>query len=50
LVPFARQPQQAVPPVPVLDLLNGMARDSKNRVVLISGRSAENLDRWFGTV
>lgn len=50
LVPFARRPQQAVPPVSVLDLLNAMARDSNNRVVLISGRSAENLDRWFGTV
>jgi hypothetical protein len=24
LVPFARQPQQAVPPVPVLDLLNAI--------------------------
>jgi trehalose 6-phosphate synthase/phosphatase len=50
LVPFARRPQQAVPPVSVLDLLNAMAADSKNRVVLISGRSAENLDRWFGTI
>src|SRR5216683_859417 len=40
LVPFARRPQQAVPPIPVLDLLNAMAADSKNRVVLISGRSA----------
>jgi len=50
LVPFARRPQQAVPPVSVLDLLNAMAADSKNRVVLISGRSPENLGRWFGTV
>jgi trehalose 6-phosphate synthase/phosphatase len=50
LVPFARRPQQAVPPVCVLDLLNAMAADSKNRVVLMSGRSTENLDRWFGTV
>src|SRR5215471_5507926 len=37
LVPFARRPQQAVPPLPVLDLLNAMADDSKNRVVLVSG-------------
>jgi len=50
LVPFARRPQQAVPPIPVLDLLNATARDSNNRVVLISGRSAENLERWFGAV
>ena len=50
LVPFARRPQQAVPPVAVLDLLNALGADSKNRVVIISGRSAENLDRWFGAV
>jgi trehalose 6-phosphate synthase/phosphatase len=50
LVPFARRPQQAVPPIPVLDLLNAIAADSKNRVVLVSGRTAENLDRWFGMV
>jgi trehalose 6-phosphate synthase/phosphatase len=50
LVPFAKRPQQALPPVPVLDLLKAMAADSKNRVVLVSGRSAENLDRWFGTI
>jgi trehalose 6-phosphate synthase/phosphatase len=50
LIPFAKRPQQAVPPVPVLDLLNAMAADPRNRVVLVSGRSAENLGRWFGKV
>ena len=50
LVPFAKQPQLAVPPQVVLDLLSALANDRKNLVALVSGRSAENLDRWFGNV
>ena len=50
LVPFARRPQQAVPPPAVLDLLGALASESGNRVALISGRSAENLERWFGNI
>jgi trehalose 6-phosphate synthase/phosphatase len=50
LVPFTKHPQQAVPPQVVLDLLTALASDPKNRVALISGRSAEDLDRWFGNI
>jgi trehalose 6-phosphate synthase/phosphatase len=50
LVPFARWPQQAVPPPAVIDLLNALAAEPKNLVALVSGRSAENLDGWFGKV
>jgi trehalose 6-phosphate synthase/phosphatase len=50
LVPFTKQPQQAVPPQEVLDLLTALASDPKNRVAVVSGRSAENLARWFGNV
>ncbi len=50
LVPFTRRPQQAVPPAAVLDLLSALASEPGNLVAIISGRSAENLDRWFGTV
>jgi trehalose 6-phosphate synthase/phosphatase len=50
LVPFAKRPQQAVPPQSVLDLLTALASDPKNRVALISGRSAQDLDRWFGRI
>jgi trehalose 6-phosphate synthase/phosphatase len=50
LVPFAKWPQQAVPPQALLDLLTALAGDPKNRLALVSGRSAENLDRWFGTI
>src|SRR6266705_4128510 len=50
LVPFAKRPQQAVPPPVVLDTLSALASDPQNCVALMSGRSAENLDRWFGSV
>jgi trehalose 6-phosphate synthase/phosphatase len=50
LVPFAKRPQQAVPPLEVIDLLNALVSDPQNCVALLSGRTAENLDRWFGTV
>ena len=50
LVPFAKRPQQAVPPQVVLDLLTALAADPKNLVALMSGRSSENLERWFGKI
>jgi trehalose 6-phosphate synthase/phosphatase len=50
LVPFAKRPQQAPPPNGVLHLLNALAADPQNNVALVSGRSTDNLDRWFGTV
>jgi len=50
LVPFAKRPEQAVPPPEVIDLLNALVSDPQNCVALLSGRTAENLDRWFGTV
>jgi trehalose 6-phosphate synthase/phosphatase len=50
LIPFVKRPQQAVPPPAVLDLLTALASESNNFVALMSGRSAENLDRWFGQV
>jgi trehalose 6-phosphate synthase/phosphatase len=50
LVPFARWPQQATPPARILDLLSALASEPKNCLALMSGRSAENLDRWFGMI
>jgi trehalose 6-phosphate synthase/phosphatase len=50
LVPFATRPHQAAPPPAVLDLLTALASDPGNSVALMSGRSEENLDRWFGSV
>jgi len=50
LAPFAQRPQQAAPAPVVLDLLRNLAADQRNCIALMSGRSAENLDRWFGMV
>jgi trehalose 6-phosphate synthase/phosphatase len=50
LAPFAKRPQLAVPQQAVLDLLTAIASDRRNLLALVSGRSAENLDRWFGQV
>lgn len=50
LVPFVKRPPQAVPPPVVLDLLRSLAAASRNCLALLSGRSAENLDRWFGSI
>ena len=50
LVPFAKRPQQAAPPKLVLDLLQALASDPRNCVALMSSRSAQNLDWWFGAV
>jgi trehalose 6-phosphate synthase/phosphatase len=50
LVPFVNQPEQAAPPAVVVQLLASLAADSNNCVAMISGRQAENLDRWFGAI
>lgn len=50
LVTFAKRPQQAVPPAALIDLLAALASQPSNRVALMSGRSAENLERWFGRI
>jgi trehalose 6-phosphate synthase/phosphatase len=50
LVPFANRPQQATPTSSVISLLTGLAAEPKNCVALVSGRSAKDLDRWFGHI
>src|ERR1700731_3835389 len=50
LVPFTRQPWQAVPPPAVLRLLTSLTVEPRNCVVLTSGRKEEDLDRWFGGI
>lgn len=48
LVPFADKPEAAKPDNALIHLLQDLIRDSKNEVVLISGRDRKTLDRWFG--
>jgi trehalose 6-phosphate synthase/phosphatase len=50
LVPCTNRPQQAAPPPAVLNLLSALAADPKNLVALMSGRSTEDLDRWFAKI
>jgi trehalose 6-phosphate synthase/phosphatase len=50
LVPFANQPEHVAPPSALLRLLTALASDQRNCLALMSGRQAEILDRWFGTI
>ena len=48
LVPFSKDFKQATPPKSVVQLLERLASDRLNDVVLISGRSSTDLSEWFG--
>ncbi|PYV12894.1 MAG: bifunctional alpha,alpha-trehalose-phosphate synthase (UDP-forming)/trehalose-phosphatase, partial [Acidobacteria bacterium] len=50
LAPYARRPQDAVPPRGVLSLLERLARHPANCVALVSGRMRADLDAWFGAI
>jgi trehalose 6-phosphate synthase/phosphatase len=50
LVPLENWPWQAAPPPAVIDLLTRLAAEPQNLVALLSGRSAQNLERWFGEI
>lgn len=48
LVGFAEEPQEAVPGTELYEILGALTGDSKNKVVICSGRDQETLERWFG--
>ena len=48
LVEYAPTPERAAPSEEVIHLLTMLMSDTRNTVVLISGRPPETLDRWFG--
>ncbi len=48
LVGFAKRPREAVPPKDLLPTLRRLAADAKATIAIISGRSREDLERWFG--
>ena len=50
LVPFASHPQLAKPPQKLLDLLQILASNPRNTLVLISGRDKGTLEAWFGSL
>jgi trehalose 6-phosphate synthase/phosphatase len=47
LVPFAATPEAAKPDAELLRLLTSLAQDSKNEIVIISGRNKEALAEFF---
>ena len=48
LVPFFERPEEARPGDEILKLLETLAMDPRNEVVLVSGRDRDTLERWFG--
>ncbi|MDD5065060.1 MAG: bifunctional alpha,alpha-trehalose-phosphate synthase (UDP-forming)/trehalose-phosphatase [Phycisphaerae bacterium] len=50
LVGFADRPEKATPDKDLFTLLQTLAADSKNEIVIISGRDKATLTRWLGTL
>ncbi|HSX37113.1 MAG TPA: bifunctional alpha,alpha-trehalose-phosphate synthase (UDP-forming)/trehalose-phosphatase, partial [Patescibacteria group bacterium] len=48
LIPLAGNFKQAAPPQSVLRLLAKLAKDKANEIVVVSGRTQQDLDDWFG--
>lgn len=47
LAPFVKNPMDAKPSKRLLSLLKKLADDSKNKVIINSGRNREIMDMWF---
>lgn len=47
---FKSRPEDAVPTKETYKLLNKLAADSKNKVVISSGRDRDTLEEWFGSL
>jgi trehalose 6-phosphate synthase/phosphatase len=50
LTPIVRYPHLAAPTEEVIELLNSLADDDRNTVVIISGRSKDTMQEWFGNM
>ncbi|SHI03351.1 trehalose-phosphatase [Chryseolinea serpens] len=50
LAPFQTDPAKADPTAEVLLILERLCHNPANQVVIVSGRDAMTLDRWFGTL
>lgn len=48
LVPFAATPELAIPDKPLLELLAALAASPRIDVAIVSGRTRDSLDGWFG--
>lgn len=50
LISFAETPDLAAPDQELLELLQALSRRHDTRVHIVSGRTKESLDRWFGNL
>jgi trehalose 6-phosphate synthase/phosphatase len=50
LSPFKERPETAVPGAILLAILNTLAEDSRNNLVIVSGRHRDLLHKWFGSL
>ncbi|MDW3229158.1 MAG: bifunctional alpha,alpha-trehalose-phosphate synthase (UDP-forming)/trehalose-phosphatase [Acidobacteriota bacterium] len=50
LIPFSTDPRAAVPPKEVKEILHLLSSDSRNEVVIISGRDRKTMTKWFGSL
>lgn len=48
LVPFTDKPSKAVPDQKLFNIIQSLISDTKNEVILVSGRDRDTLDKWFG--
>lgn len=50
LSPFKESPETAVPGAILLAMLNTLSEDSRNNLVIVSGRHKSLLEKWFGSL
>jgi trehalose 6-phosphate synthase/phosphatase len=50
LVPFSGWPRKAVPGGQTIPLIEGLAKDERNEVVIVSGRDRDTLEEWLGAL
>ena len=50
LVPYANRPQDAIPPVSLINLLTRLASDPANCIAIVSGRTRADVESWFGDI
>lgn len=50
LAPFVKLPERAAPDKELLSILDGIACDPANEVVIISGRDKDTLEKWLGEI
>ncbi len=50
LVPFANRPTEPAPPATLINMLDRLAGNPANCLVIVSGRASSDLETWFGHV